>query len=364
MKEGDIYIYGIISPYQDDQASQWGEVNLKDVRDQLKANADADTLNVHIRSEGGAVDDGWAIHDMLVNSGKKINTIGEGIVASIATVVFLAGENRYMSANAEFMIHNPWNMGIGTSNDFQKMADELAKAEDHLISFYADKTGQKADDLRAWMDEETFMTAEEAVSRGFATEIAQQLKAVALINHNTNKMEVKELESKVDQKIDSLWDKIAKALNLKSNALTLTTATAEILDFGSEINDESQIVEGVSAKVGDKAADGEYLMPSGRTFTFEQGKLTKVVEPAQDKVKDLEETIKDLNTKLEAKESENSTLKQENETVKQSIEGLKNDLETVKAELKSDISGFNKEHPKPEGGQPENRFSKLREPAE
>src|SRR6056297_93805 len=137
MKEGHIYIYGVISPYQDKSAEDFGEVNLKQVVEQIKQNKDADILNVHIRSEGGDVWEGFAIHDALFNSGKEIHTIGEGIVASIATVIFLSGSKRYMSKNAEFMIHNPWTYGMGSASDLEKTAGELRDIEDKIVAFYA-----------------------------------------------------------------------------------------------------------------------------------------------------------------------------------------------------------------------------------
>ena len=80
----------------------------KKVSDFLDDHKDADLITVRINSRGGDVQEGWAIHDLLVNSGKKIKTIGEGKVYSIATIVFLAGTEREMMKNADGLIHNPF----------------------------------------------------------------------------------------------------------------------------------------------------------------------------------------------------------------------------------------------------------------
>ncbi|GAG61745.1 unnamed protein product [marine sediment metagenome] len=98
MIEGHIFIQGIISPWQDKGSEEWGEVNIKQVTRQIQDNADAGKLIVHIHSPGGDVDEGFGIHDILVSHGRdkgiEIETRIEGLCASIATVIFLAGSVR------------------------------------------------------------------------------------------------------------------------------------------------------------------------------------------------------------------------------------------------------------------------------
>jgi len=111
MTEGHIFIQGIISPWQDKYAEDYGEVNIKQVTQQIQNNKDAEKLIIHIHSPGGDVDEGFGIHDILVAHGKannvEIETSIEGLCASIATVIAMAGSTRMITENSEFMIHNP-----------------------------------------------------------------------------------------------------------------------------------------------------------------------------------------------------------------------------------------------------------------
>lgn len=359
MKEGNIYIYGIISPWQDSMSEEFGEVNLKQVVNQINNNKDAEILNVHIRSEGGDVNEGFAIHDALVNSGKEIKTIGEGIVASIATVIFLAGSTRSMSKNAEFMIHNPWSVGVGAAEDLEKQASELRKVEDNIISFYAEKTGTDADILRELMNNETYMTSDEALSYNFATEIMQPLKAVALINNQKQiKMDSKELEKKVDEKLDGFWNKISKKFGLsKDKNLVLTTGSGEILDFGDKIHDESEIEEGVTAKIGENLADGEILMPSGDTFVFNAGTLVEIKEKEEEDVMaQMKAKNEELSKQIEELNEKTNALAKEKEDMRKDFE---DEMKKVKAEIKSDIETFGKKETPKNPNAKESKFSAV-----
>lgn len=331
--EGHIFIYGEITPYEGDDVNYYGAVNLKDVSNQLTNNRGADTLIVHINSMGGDVYEGFAIHDVLKATGAKIITQAEGLVASIASVIFMAGDTRRMLENSELMIHNPWGVAIGDSEDVQKYADQLKDVEDKLIKFYASGTGLSEDDISAMMEEETYINAETAVEKGFATEIAAQVKAVAKLNFK-NKMTHEELSVKVEESTNTLLSKImglfSKAGMIKN--YVLKTADNKDIDFGDAVKDESDIVPGVEAKVEGKVATGDFLMPDGKTFVFAEGKLSEIKEKQaeSDEVSNLK--------------AENETLKAQLDEFKASLETLKTEVEQYKEVLTSDISGFKNEH--------------------
>lgn len=331
--EGHIFIYGEITPYEGDDVNYYGAVNLKDVSNQLTNNREADTLIVHINSMGGDVYEGFAIHDVLKATGKKIITQAEGLVASIASVIFMAGDTRRMLENSELMIHNPWGVAIGDSEDVQKYADQLKDVEDKLIKFYASGTGLSEDDITAMMEEETYINAETAVEKGFATEIAAQVKAVAKLNFK-NKMTHEELSVKVEESTNTLLSKImglfSKAGMIKN--YVLKTADDKDIDFGDAVKDEADIMPGVEAKVDGKAATGDFLMPDGKTFVFAEGKLSEIKEKQaeSDEVSNLK--------------AENETLKAQLDEFKASLETLKTEVESYKEVLTSDISGFKNEH--------------------
>ncbi len=81
-------------------------------------------------------------------------------------MVFLAGEESVNTENSQLAIHNPWGFAGGDADDVQKYADpSFRKEEDHLAEFYASKTGQPVEVLKAMMSEETYMNAEEAMRK-------------------------------------------------------------------------------------------------------------------------------------------------------------------------------------------------------
>lgn len=128
-------------------------------------------IRVRINSPGGDVMDGNAIFNALRNHNAKIETRVDGMAASIASVIALAGEKVVMEENAFMMIHNSWTWGAGNAAELEKMAAVLRKIDDNLVAAYVAKTGMDAEEIAAMCDAETWMTADEAVEFGFADEV-------------------------------------------------------------------------------------------------------------------------------------------------------------------------------------------------
>ena len=340
MAEGHIYIYGEIIPWQDNNAAEYGGVNLKDVSKQIQSYPDSDTLVAHIHSPGGDVFEGFAIHDALRNSGKKITTVIEGLCASIATVIALAGDERKITENSQFMIHNPWGMAMGDSSDLSKYADDLQREENRMAEFYASKIGGNVDDIKAMMKEETWMTADEAKEKGFVNDIIKELKAVAKINLNNNKMD-KEFQEKTEKqftKINALLEKVSKFFAPK--ALILTDADGVGLDFGPDVVEQMDIKPGVPIKTTDGSdLKPEYTLPDGTIIRQDAGVVTEVVEPvvADDDVEALKQQIADLQSQLDAKNAEVETAIQAKTDAETKFKGLEKDVNDMKA-MVSDMS--------------------------
>jgi ATP-dependent Clp endopeptidase proteolytic subunit ClpP len=340
--EGHIFIYGQITSYQDEDAPKYGAVNLKDINKQLTDNKEADTIIAHINSPGGDVFEGWAIHDVLRATGKKIITQGEGIVASIATVIFLAGSERRMTDNTQLMIHNPFGFAMGDADDMQKYAERLKKEEDRIIDFYASATGNSRDDIVEMMKAETFLTADEAIEKRFATSKVEQIKAVALLKIDMNS---DELTKKIEEGNKSILSKIV-ALFKKQGVikdLVLKTADDQNLDFGEDIQEASQIAVGSTATVDGKPAEGEYTMPDGTIYVFAGGKVTEIKPPAEPEPAPAEDEA------AKALKTENETLKSQLTEAQDALKAVKEELEAFKAEITSDIKGLKPEPPRTEG---------------
>jgi len=156
----------------------WG-VTAKDFATALNAIPEDHAITVRINSPGGSVFDGYAIFNALKSRAAQVTTKVEGLAASMASIVALAGSKVTAAANSMFMIHNPWSGVAGDSEDLRKTADLLDKLTGQLVGIYAAKTGLPDADVRAAMDAETWFTAAEAKEWGLVDEITDEIPAVA-----------------------------------------------------------------------------------------------------------------------------------------------------------------------------------------
>src|SRR5690606_5098984 len=151
----------------------WGEgISAKRFAEEL-SEIKASRIDVRINSGGGSVFEGNAIYNALVRHPARVETYIDGIAASIASVIAMAGERIHIAANAFIMIHNPHGVVWGEAVDMRKMADTLDTVRGSLVGTYARRTGQDTAQIEAWMDAETWFNAEEAIEQGFADEIVE-----------------------------------------------------------------------------------------------------------------------------------------------------------------------------------------------
>lgn len=157
--EASLYIYDVIDEY-------YG-ISSTAVRDAISNLQGVETLNVFINSPGGSVFEGRAIMAVLQRfQGKKIAHI-DSLCASAATSIALACDEVRMTDGAFFMIHNASSLVWGDKNAMRETASLLEKIETAIVDDYANKTGMNRDALVIMMDEETWMTANEAKNYGF-----------------------------------------------------------------------------------------------------------------------------------------------------------------------------------------------------
>ena len=196
-------------------------INATYVSDFLEQNKSADNFIIKINSRGGDVQEGWTIHDLIVNSGKRIKTIGEGKIYSIATIIFLAGTEREIMKNADGLIHNPFIPEYTLadsygSDDLIKIADSLIQEEQKILDFYAERTGADKAKLAEYMKEDTKLSAEDMLSLGFATKIIEPVKAYALYKPKIDNMDEKLFFEKLGATLDNAIVKIAGFSRLPS----------------------------------------------------------------------------------------------------------------------------------------------------
>jgi len=134
----------------------------------------ADALRVKINSPGGDVFDGVAIYNQLRRAGMPVEVVVEGLAASAASVIAMAGDTIRMEAASLLMIHEAWGMSSGPAEEHETFAATLRKITGQLAAIYAAKTGLPTDSVLEMLAAETWMSGEEAVALGFATEAASK----------------------------------------------------------------------------------------------------------------------------------------------------------------------------------------------
>jgi len=139
----------------------------------------ASQIDLHINSPGGEVFDGITIYNLIKQHPANVTTYIDGLAASIASVIALAGDSVIMAENALYMIHNPWGFAMGDATEMRKTADLLDKVAGSLVTAYTSKTGKPDDDIQTLLDAETWMTAQEAKDAGFIDEISEQMDMAA-----------------------------------------------------------------------------------------------------------------------------------------------------------------------------------------
>lgn len=178
---GELLLYGEIADY-----TWWGdEVTPKQFKEELDALGGISELRVYINSPGGDVFAGQAIHSMLKRHKARVTVYIDGLAASIASVIAMAGDEVVIPVNAMMMIHQPWTIAAGNAADFRKLADDLDKIAESVVAAYAEKTGLDNEEIIALMDAETWLTAKEAVDLGFADTLEESRQVAASLRDGT-----------------------------------------------------------------------------------------------------------------------------------------------------------------------------------
>jgi len=163
--DGELYLYDDIGD------GYFGGVSANDIADALKGLGSVDTLHCYVNSAGGSVFEGVAIYNQLKRfKAKKVMHV-DALAASIASIICMAGDEIRMSPNAQMMIHEPWGMAVGTAADMRKNADALDQVASTLLDTYVARTRGDPKDIKQWMNDETWMTAQMCLDRGFCDAI-------------------------------------------------------------------------------------------------------------------------------------------------------------------------------------------------
>ena len=177
----EVLVYGEVG-------DDFGGVNAADFYDKVSALDAPNCVTIRINSYGGDVFAGWAVYNQIRKLPQPTTTAVDGIAASIASVIAMAGDTVTVSENGMIMIHNAWTslslsgdkeaMAAG-SEDLARMTETLQVIDEQIVATYASRVHVDNATIRAWMDEETWFSSADAVRYGFADTITEPLAVAA-----------------------------------------------------------------------------------------------------------------------------------------------------------------------------------------
>lgn len=168
-----VYIHGEIGDYW------WGDsVSFKSFKKDFdaavaQAESDQSAIEIHINSPGGSVSEGIAIYNHIVNSGKQVTTIIDGIAYSMGAIIAMAGTERKAAKNSTILLHNCWGWAMGNVSDLEQSIEMMRALDSNLIGAVADMTGISEDDVKTkWFDyKDHTLTAKQALEEGLLTQL-------------------------------------------------------------------------------------------------------------------------------------------------------------------------------------------------
>jgi ATP-dependent Clp protease protease subunit len=262
---------------------------------------DAKRINVYINSGGGEVFAAVTMAQTLKHHNATVHTYVEGICASAATLIAMAGDERHMSNSGLFMIHLPSGSFRGNRMDLDKGKEVLEKVEDVIRMTYQEKTNLSDEQLTAMLEHETWLTAEEAYAYGFITDI----------------------EKEPEDEIDKLMNEI------KENYFVVNGVSYNFAAYADPTQLRDKLTEIVANNKGGKAMNFEEIMNSleeADRGTVEAAIRDQVSEATTQLTEQLTETTDSLNqsnTQLEDTRAELEQVKAELSDAKAEIENLK-----------------------------------------
>lgn len=240
-------------PKLSDRLEIVGEIDKKSaakVREALSALGGKKDVSLFLNSEGGSCVQGIEMYHAIRRHEGKVTATVDGLAASMASVILQAADERHVSRGSYVMIHNPSAPAEGEAGDLRHTADVLDKIRSDMLDIYEARTGLDRDKIAKMMDEETYLTADEAVKFGFAdivddVEARIDVKAVARLSEKSKKVpEALRAKAAAQAKGQSTMteeeEKEMKALKEENAELKAAAAKAAEDDDDSESDDEEE----------------------------------------------------------------------------------------------------------------------------
>jgi len=296
LNEASLHIYGEIGFNESNWDGDSGTNNkgfalvklIKNYSDKYKR------LNIHINSPGGIVDDGLAIYNTIRASKADVHTYNDGVVASMAGIIFLAGHTRHVSKASMILVHQPSTITLGNIKEHENAIKALESYQKTLVDVISDRTGMDSKEVeKLYMDgADHLISSEDAINQGFAD---------VLENYEAKKLQTKKNKSNL---IANLTQKIVNIFESK----TITKPQPNMNKIKSYIHLRAILALGVaffSTEEADKVAVSEDdLSKINQTLEDSEKEKADALKAKEDAVKE-KETIQ---TDLETAKAENKTL--------------------------------------------------------
>tara|TARA_R100000329_G_scaffold151251_2_gene146616 strand:- start:1562 stop:2566 length:1005 start_codon:yes stop_codon:yes gene_type:complete len=288
---------GIVDVYIFDEIGNFG-VSAQSFIEEIKSHKGS-PMNIHVNCVGGDVFEGMAIYNVIKKRSAKTTVYIEGIAASMGSVIALAADRVIMAENSLFMIHNAWGGATGEARDMMKTAKLLEKISGEIADIYTKKTGMPYDKVKDMMDEETWLSAEEAYDLGFVDSISDAIKVAA-------KYDVSKFKNITSEEISS-------KLSINQNSKKMTDElknwfNAKVEDIIKSVKAEKSEAEAEEVVVN--VADNDEIVAKLTDFEVKVTELNGLIADLEGEKLTLTEEVERLNAlanKAEAKGTEVKT---------------------------------------------------------
>lgn len=287
----ELDVYDIVDPMGENFWFGTSFVSAKDVRQKLKDAGPVSLIQVRINSVGGDAFDGTAIYNLLKDHPARVEVHVDGICASIASIIAMAGDAITMGDGTWMMIHCPYNqlMAEARADDLRKAADTLDKMADAMATVYANRTGNSKEECLLLMQDETWMTADEALEQKFCTAVSAEPLPAA---DDLEDEESEEIEAMVASLAQHYAHLSAGALTAMKKATrnysyaTAAAAAAALRPRAEEEDKDKATAEVEDLKAGKKKAEDDLKKATDDKVTLndELLSLKKALKDAEDKI--------------------------------------------------------------------------------
>lgn len=245
----EIKVYGDIEGrgWFDEEREESNCTSVEDL-ERLLSNKSLATIDIYINSNGGSVFEGLAIYNILKRNRAYKKVYIDGFACSIASVIAMAGNQVIMPKTSCMMIHNAWCIGMGNSNEFRKLADDLDVINDVIRKAYMSKFNGSEEELINLMNAESYLNAEDCLTFGLCTSIVDNKEDTEKNVEDGYEANLNYLQNKLKQ-IEDLKNAIKVATEICKEEVIEDSNELEISTDEQVIEDETENVESINDKV-------------------------------------------------------------------------------------------------------------------